>query len=75
MAARGPLFFKNTEDVKTLMKVALGQEKADLAIIKAKLVNVYTGELIEDCSVSIKGKWIAYVGKNPNDTIGPKTEF
>jgi adenine deaminase len=56
------------------MKVALGQEKADLAIVNAKLANVYTGELIEDCAISIKGKWIAYVGQDPKDTIGPKTE-
>jgi adenine deaminase len=56
------------------MQVALGQEKADLAIVNAKLVNVYTGELIENCAISIKGKWIAYVGEDPKDTIGSKTK-
>ncbi|MGD9281967.1 MAG: amidohydrolase family protein, partial [Desulfobacterales bacterium] len=57
-----------------LMKVALGQEKADLAVVNARLANVYTGELMDDCAISIKGRWIAYVGQNPDDTIGPETE-
>ena len=56
------------------MNVALGREKADLSVVNARLANVYTGEFIDDCAISIKGKWIAYVGRNPEDTIGPKTE-
>jgi adenine deaminase len=43
-------------------------------VVNARLANVYTGEFIDDCAISIKGKWIAYVGRNPEDTIGPKTE-
>jgi adenine deaminase len=58
-----------------LTKVALGEEKADLAVINAKIVNVYTGELLEDQSVTVKGKWIAYVGQNAGDSIGPQTEI
>jgi adenine deaminase len=56
------------------MKVSLGQEKADLAVINAKVVNVYTGELLEDQSITVKGKWIAYVGQNAQEAIGPETE-
>jgi adenine deaminase len=58
-----------------LTKVALGEEKADLAVINAKIVNVYTGELLEDQSVTVKGKWIAYVGQNAGDSMGPQTEI
>jgi adenine deaminase len=65
----------DTRDSKALMNVALGKEKADLAIVNAKVVNVYTAEILEDCAVSIKGKWVAYVGNNPKDTIGPDTEI
>ena len=32
-------------DSRALMNVALGKEKADLAIVNAKLVNVYTAEI------------------------------
>jgi adenine deaminase len=74
MTKAGATFLNDTRNSKMLMKVALGQEKADLAIVNVKLANVYTGEIIENCAVSIKEKWIAYVGGDPKDTIGPKTE-
>ncbi|UCE55976.1 MAG: adenine deaminase [Desulfobacterales bacterium] len=64
----------DTRDSKTLMKVAIGEDKADLAIVNARLVNVYTRELLDDHAISIKGKWIAYVGNNIENTIGPQTE-
>jgi adenine deaminase len=54
-------YLKNTDESRALMKVALGQEKADMAVVNARLANVYTGEFIDDCAVSIKGKWIAYL--------------
>jgi len=73
MTISGSLLSLDGRDSKLLINVALGQEKADLAIVNARLLNVYTGELIDDFSVSIKGKWIAYVGDDPKDTIGPKT--
>jgi adenine deaminase len=68
------MLLKRPDEAKALMKVALGQEKADLVVVNARLANVYTAELLDDCAVSIKGQWIAYVGRNPGDTIGPKTE-
>ncbi|MGW8301470.1 MAG: adenine deaminase C-terminal domain-containing protein [Desulfobacterales bacterium] len=74
MAKTTSAHLKAPDEAQTLMNVALGQEKADLAVINARLANVYTGEFIDDCAISIKGKWIAYVGRNPQDTIGPKTE-
>ena len=67
-------FIKTPGELKMLMKVALGQEKADLAVVNARLVNVYTGEILDNCAISTKGKWIAYVGSDPNITIGPGTE-
>ena len=65
---------RDKRDSETLMKVALGKEKADLAVINANLVNVYTGELLPRHAISIRDKWIAYVGDNPDDTIGSDTE-
>jgi adenine deaminase len=66
---------RDKRDSETLMKVALGREKADLAVINANLVNVYTGELLPNHAISIKDKWIAYVGDNPDDTLGPDTDI
>jgi adenine deaminase len=55
-----------------LMRVALGEAAADLAIINGSLVNVYTGE-VEKASVLIKGDRIAYVGSDTGKAIGPST--
>ena len=74
MTKKRSLFLNDTRDSKTLMQVALGQKKADLVVVNARLANVYTGELVNDCTISIKGKWIAYVGKDQQHTIGSKTE-
>jgi adenine deaminase len=74
MTKTGILRPKTVEETSQLIKVALGEETADLAVINAKLVNVYTGELLENQSITTKGKWIAYVGQNAQDAIGPETE-
>ena len=55
-----------------LMKVALGEAEADLAIVNGSIVNVYTGEVLEG-AVLIKGDKIAYVGKEAGKSIGSST--
>jgi adenine deaminase len=75
MTKSGILKPKTVEETTQLMNVALGKEKSDLAIVNAKIVNVYTGELLEDQAVTVKGKWIAYVGQNADDAVGSDTEI
>ena len=48
-----------------LTRVASGLEDADLAILNARIINVYSGEILDNCSVGIKGEWIAWVGDAP----------
>ena len=74
MKKTGILRPKTYEEASQLMKVSLGEEKADLVIVNADVVNVYTGEILKDLSISVKNKWIAYVGQNAGDSIGPHTE-
>jgi adenine deaminase len=74
MMKSGILKPKTVEETAQLINVALGKEKADLAVINAKVVNVYTAELLENQSITVKGKWIAYVGRDAEDAIGPDTE-
>ena len=62
------------KDTAQLMQVALGERKADLVVTGARLLNVYTGELLNNVSVSIKGAWIAHVAADGSHTIGPKTD-
>jgi adenine deaminase len=55
------------------MRVALGVESADMVILNGSVVNVYTGEIMENCPVSIKGKWIAAVGPDAASTADEST--
>lgn len=73
MAVSGTLAIAGNREAKEVMQAALGQVQADLVIINAKLANVYTGELLDNFSVAVKGKWIAYVGRTPQDNIGAET--
>ena len=62
-----------TRDATKLMDVALGNTPADTVVANATLLNVYTGELLKNQSISITDKWIAYVGQKAQDAIGPET--
>ena len=53
--------------------MASGQEDADLAILNARIVNVYSGEILDNCSVGIKGEWIAWVGDAPKKVDETRT--
>ncbi len=68
-------FTTNTKKMLQLMKVALGEIEADLAIINGNVVNVYTGELIKKQIVLIKGNSIAYIGEQaPSSSFGSETQ-
>ena len=60
-------------DATKLMDVALGKAPADLVVVNAMLLNVYTGELLKKQSISVVDKWIAYVGEDAQDAIGSET--
>jgi adenine deaminase len=65
-------------DIKSryeLTKVALGESEADTAILNAKILNVYTGELLSGDTILIKGDKIAYAGKYARRSIGTKTNL
>jgi adenine deaminase len=54
------------------MRVALGQEKADLFVRGGTIVNVYSGELVP-ANVAVLGERVAYVGPS-EEAVGPETE-
>ncbi len=67
-------FSTSKEKIKELMKVALGEALADLAIVNGDVVNVFTGEVLNGNTVLIKGDTIAYVGRNAVKSIGSSTQ-
>ncbi|MHB1420369.1 MAG: adenine deaminase [Bacillota bacterium] len=62
----------NAKKIEYLGLVALGQEPADLIINGGRVLNVYTGELLEQ-QVVICDDRIAYVGPAVNFPNGPQT--
>ena len=62
------------KDIAQLMNVAQGLQSADLAVVNARLLNVYTGEILDNHSICSCGPWIAYVGENPGESIGSATK-
>lgn len=74
MPIQGRTFQKDEKEIRILMDVAQGKKKASLAVVNARLMNVYTGEYQEEMSVCVRGKWIAYVGTEPEPIIGKETE-
>ncbi|MFZ0612160.1 MAG: adenine deaminase C-terminal domain-containing protein [Desulfobacterales bacterium] len=61
------------KDIRQLMRVALAREVSDLAVVNGRLLNVYTGEVLDQMAVCTKGPWIAYIGTDTTDKIGPQT--
>jgi adenine deaminase len=73
MTRKSPFPLKTIQDMQALMRVALGEEPADLAVLNADLVNVYTGEIQKNMGVAVHGPWIARVAPDVGDTVGPAT--
>ena len=70
-----PVVVKRTkleEVTKLLVSTALGMEKADLVVRGGNLVNVNSGELLENVDVAVKKDRIALIGR-ADHTIGNKT--
>jgi len=75
MEGKGSGLHLTAQEMQTLRKVASGTEKADLVITNACLVNVYTGEIQENYSIGIKGRWIAVMGPEISAAIGNDTKI
>ncbi|MFO7709036.1 MAG: adenine deaminase C-terminal domain-containing protein [Desulfobacterales bacterium] len=73
MSDTGIPFCKSKDEMQALMQVALGEAPADLVVLDADLVNVYTGEVQKRISVAVKGRWVARVSADVRDVIGPAT--
>ena len=52
---------EKSDELKELISTARGEEKADLVLKNAKVLNVFTGE-IEECDVAIRNGYIAGLG-------------
>ncbi|MFW6081244.1 MAG: adenine deaminase C-terminal domain-containing protein [Desulfosalsimonas sp.] len=63
------------EQIKKLMETTLGRRPADLAIINAKIFNVFTKELISGHGVCIQDGKIAYAGPGAEELTDGNTRI
>ena len=61
------------QESKRLIRGALGELKADLCVTGGKLVNVYSGEIIEGIEIAVLDGRIVYVGPSAKHARGPTT--
>lgn len=57
-------------ETKALMDVALGRRPARLILRNCRLVNVYSGEVLDGQTVAMWGERVAYVGDSRSDGSG-----
>src|SRR5690242_3461550 len=61
--------------VERLIRAALGQIKADLIVTRGRLINVYSGEVLDGWEIAIIDGRICYVGPSAKHTCGPETQI
>jgi len=64
----------NRTTIRKLIATALGREAADLAIINARLVNVFTAEVIPETTITVREGKIAGIGPAPAGAITEQTQ-
>lgn len=66
---------RTKEQLETLIRGALGEIKADLIISSGKLVNVYSGEILDGVEIAVIDGRVCYVGPSARHTRGAHTEI
>lgn len=66
---------RNKQELARLIRGALGELKADLIITGGKLINVYSGEILERMEDAVLDGRICYLGPSAKHTRGGTTEI
>jgi len=66
---------RSKAEIERLIQGALGEIKADLILTGGKLVNVYSGEILEGMDIAVLDGRICYVGESSDHTRGEATEL
>ena len=64
---------KNKDTIQRLIRASMGEVKADLLVIGGRLVNVYTGEVLDGMEMAVSQGRICYVGPSADHTRGDET--
>lgn len=65
--------YPSQEELEALSACALGEAPVDLCL-KGSVLDVYTGEVLPDRLIGVKGRWIAFVGREEDLDLGGNAE-
>ena len=65
---------RSKAQIERLIRGAMGEIKADLIVRGGKLVNVYSGEILEGMEIAVLDGRICYVGPSAAHTRGSSTQ-
>ncbi len=66
---------RSRSQIERLIQGALGEIKTDLIVTHGKLVNVYSGEILEGMEIAVLDGRVCYVGESAAHTRGESTEI
>ncbi len=66
---------RSKNQIEKLIRGALGEIKADLIVTGGKLINVYSGEILENTEIAVLDGRICYVGRSAAHARGEATRI
>jgi adenine deaminase len=66
---------RSKREIRRLIRGALGEIKADMIVTGGKLINVYSGEILDGMEIAILDGRICHVGPSAAHARGEKTEM
>ena len=66
---------RSKSQIERLIRGALGEIKADLIVTRGRLINVYSGEILEGMEFAVLDGRVCYVGESAAHTRGDRTEM
>jgi adenine deaminase len=66
---------RSTTELRRLVQGAMGELKADLIVTGGKLINVYSGEILDGMEIGVLDGRVCYVGPSAAHGRGPQTQI
>ena len=66
---------KSKETIQRLIRASLGEVKADLVVTGGRLINVYSGEVLEGVEMAVSEGRVCYLGPSADHTRGDQTRI
>ena len=66
---------RTKSELRRLIQGAMGEVKADLIVTGGKLINVYSGEILDGMEIAVLDERICYVGPSATHARGEATKI